>query len=69
MIEIRRQWPGATLFTNGLLYLDPCALLQGQGWDPAKLDENSCRAVVTMLFDKLGIDPVSRMLLCDPGLN
>lgn len=69
MLAISRQWPGATLMSNGLLILDPVLFLEGRGFDPATLTPEACESTVTTELEKVGAMPCARLLLTDATWN
>lgn len=69
MLQITRQWAGATLLSNGLLILDPVAFLEGRGIDPGELGAEVCEEVVTRELDAAGALPCSKIQLTDPTWN
>jgi hypothetical protein len=69
MIGISGQWPGATLFTNGVLLLDPATLLEAQGYDLDKLTEAEITMAVGHTLAAYQINPEVWILLTDPANN
>jgi hypothetical protein len=69
MLGLSGQWPGATLFTNGLLLLDPHALLTARGWNVEELTTETCLMAVRKELAALRIEPSSRILLTNIDNN